>query len=130
VADVAASEDSMSFDALAARLGWTRGDPADLFGIDGTGALDWLLGLRPAWMADAECAKSQHRGVNFWPRQGEPNHEAIAVCAKCQVVDRCRDWALGPDNPTADQGIAAGLAGLTAGARRRLRAERRNDAPT
>lgn len=54
--------------------------------------LDELLG-RPPWHCHGAC-RSCDPGIIFFPRQGEPNGPAKAVCAGCAVQDACRTWAL------------------------------------
>jgi WhiB family redox-sensing transcriptional regulator len=50
-----------------------------------------------AWKADGLCA--EYDQALFFPKQGEPNDEARAICRRCLVLDECRSYAIaqGPE---------------------------------
>jgi WhiB family redox-sensing transcriptional regulator len=50
-----------------------------------------------AWKADGLCA--EYSQALFFPKQGEPNDEARAICRRCLVLDECREYAIaqGPE---------------------------------
>lgn len=49
--------------------------------------------VRPAWMADAACARP-HEGVSFFIERGQPSEPAKQVCSACPVRDECLAYAL------------------------------------
>lgn len=78
--------------------------------------LELLLLERPSWMADAACAGADPAA--FFPERGEDTGPALALCARCPVVDECRTYALEQPGRT-DHGV---WGGTSARERRRLRA--------
>jgi WhiB family redox-sensing transcriptional regulator len=105
-------------------LDW-RGDPAEIVEADPESV---RVELRrrfarsvPDWHALAEC-----RGTDtmvFFPRRGQSHEPALEFCGRCEVRAECLDEALGDSD--LDVGVRGGL---SARARRRLRAERRGAA--
>jgi WhiB family redox-sensing transcriptional regulator len=50
---------------------------------------------RPAWHDNASCQTSDPE--IFFPRKGESDLKAKAVCGRCPVRRECLDWAIGTD---------------------------------
>ena len=59
---------------------------------------------RPAWQAQAAC-RGQGAAV-FFPDRGGSTAAAKALCATCEVVAECQDYALETD---AEAGIWGGM---------------------
>jgi WhiB family redox-sensing transcriptional regulator len=76
-----------------------------------------LAEIPPAWVAGALCAQTDPE--LFFPEKGHPARIAKAICAKCDVIDDCRAYALEQD-VAALQGV---WGGLTQGERRKIRAD-------
>jgi WhiB family redox-sensing transcriptional regulator len=77
------------------------------------GAAGDLLDLmaRPSWHAAAAC-RDAHSTI-FFPEPGASTWRAKTICARCPVLEPCRDWALA-------QGV--GLVGIWGGMTPRERA--------
>lgn len=78
----------------------------------------WELGGPPEWHGGALCA--QIGDPDLWhPGKGDGGREAKAICARCDVREACRDWALGYE---AAGHTAFGIyGGLTAQERTQIR---------
>lgn len=77
------------------------------------------------WMAGAACRHPDVRPEAFFPVvKGSQAHlfeaEAKAVCARCPVLEECREWALN----VQEWGIAGGLSEEERRTVRRARAEK------
>ncbi len=68
-------------------------------------SLDDLLDLRGTdWMRAALCAQTD---PELWfPEMGGSSSAAKAVCARCPVLDDCREWALAQED---FHGICGGM---------------------
>lgn len=78
---------------------------------------------RPEFFDDALCA--QMPSEMFFPGRGEKATDAKAVCARCDVRERCLEWALRWPEYADDNGV---FGGTSPRQRRRIRAERREAA--
>lgn len=58
-----------------------------------------LVNLDRDWVADAECRKDEHEGVDFFAKMGDPVAVEAArnVCSRCPVWMDCLDFALDND---------------------------------
>lgn len=72
------------------------------------------------WIADGLCAQTDPE--IFHPDKGGTTREAKAVCARCPVIDPCRDWAIRTGQRFGVWG------GLSERERRTLAAEQRSEA--
>lgn len=112
-------------DRLGGASGWLAADPCEIVAgtdIEPGQLLRLIAAHRPTWMTGAECARPEHAHVTYHPTRGQSVAEALAVCARCTVIDECRGWALDTPDPTCGVGIAAGM---TAQQRRTARRTRR-----
>lgn len=41
------------------------------------------------WLTQAECAKPENRGLNWFPKAGESTKRQLKVCAVCPVQAQC-----------------------------------------
>lgn len=82
-------------------------------------ALLEFLGINQEWRQDALCAEVGE-GI-FYPGKGDPSGPALSICARCSVVDPCREYAL---TFTPDRDRDGVWGGTTPGQRRQIRAER------
>lgn len=75
------------------------------------------LGITPDdWMQDALCAQTDPEA--FFPDKGGSTRAAKAICARCPVIQECREWALAND-------VRFGIfGGLSERERRQLKRER------
>ena len=68
------------------------------------------------WRVDALCAQTDPEA--FFPDKGGSTRTAKAVCARCPVIQECREWALAND-------VRFGIfGGLSERERRQLKRER------
>ncbi|WNM68991.1 WhiB family transcription factor [Mycobacterium Phage TribleTrouble] len=68
-------------------------------------AIDEYMQVPEHWQADALCA--QVDPDLFFPERGQPGAPAKSVCARCPVIDQCREFAL--SSPTELWGVWGGL---------------------
>jgi WhiB family redox-sensing transcriptional regulator len=88
--------------------------------VEATRTLDELI-HRPRWHADALCR--EHPQINWFPRKGEANGAARAVCSRCPVRGECLAFALAYDDAERLHGI---WGGTTAHERRVLKLRETN----
>lgn len=74
---------------------------------------DVLMGDFPEWFGRALCKETDPEA--FFPERGGSTREAKRICARCEVREECRDYAMGNDERFGVWG------GLSERERRRLK---------
>lgn len=58
----------------------------------------------PSWFVDAECLYAAPEA--FFPDKGGSADPAIAICERCEIQQRCLDWAV---ENRQDKGVWGGM---------------------
>lgn len=95
--------------------------PADA--VDELSGVLWDLLLLPPWVTGALCAQVDPE--LFFPTKGGNVRHARRICARCEVLDECAEYAI--ERPELD-GVWGGLTGRQRRTVRRAR-EGRSEAP-